>query len=64
MHVLRVVQPAGDPTRRVDPLEPRLDLIGIKEVSDDKATKRIADPLLVLRDDRGVRDRQSQWMPE
>lgn len=60
----RIGQPVYDRARDVEPPHPARDDRRQQEIVAQEYRQRIADPVLVPRDDRGVRDRQPERMAE
>ena len=62
--VPRLGQPPREAAGGIEALELLQHLIVAEEIGADEGRQVLADPILVARDDRGVRDRQPERMPE
>ena len=62
--VARLGEPCGEARRRIELRQLGEHLLGAEEVRADEGREVLADPVLVARDDRRVRDRQSERMAE
>ena len=62
--VRRIADPLRDPLRDAQPVQPRRDHLARQEVVLHEPAKAAADAVLAARDDRGVRDRNPERVPE
>ncbi len=64
LRVERVGEPCGEASCRIEMRQLGEHLLGAEKIRADEGREVLADPILVARDDRRVRDRESERVPE